>query len=515
MAIGKVYLVGAGPGDARLITLRGLECLKISEVVIYDRLVNQELLTHAPEAEKIFVGKGLDETPLNQEEINRLLVVKASQGKTVVRLKGGDPFIFGRGAEEALFLAEAGVPFEIVPGITAASGAAAYCGIPLTHRGAASTVALVSGHRAPPKGKRKISWQALAGLGGTLVFYMGVKNLRSLAKNLIQKGLSPDSPAALVESATTPKQKVTSAPISKIASKAQKEGFEPPGLLFIGEVVGLREKLKWFETQPLFGRTIVVIRAIAQAGLLVEALRLRGAFVLELPTIKIMPPSSFSPLDEAITDLENFHWVIFTSANGVETFMARLRHAERDVRALGRLRIAAIGPATEQKLAEYALSVDLKPEKFTAEALVELFRQLDILKGKRVLLPRSEEASEFLARTLSHFGASVIAAPAYKTGLERAENLPVLEKLISGEVDVVTFTSSSTVRNFVQIVGKETIAALPEGTKFASIGPVTTDAALKLGLVIHIEATKHTIGGLTDEIEKYFGAAQTRNTQKK
>jgi len=507
MAMGKVYLVGAGPGDAGLITLRGLECLKSSKVVIYDRLVNQQLLTYAPKAEKIFVGKGPDETPLKQEEINRLLVVKASEGKTVVRLKGGDPFIFGRGAEEALFLAEAGIPFEIVPGITAASGAAAYCGIPLTHQGMSSAVALVSGHRAPTKGKRKTSWEALAGLGGTLVFYMGVKNLSALAKNLIQKGLSPDTPAALVEYATTPKQKVTSAPISKIASKAQKEGLKSPGLLFIGRVVGLREKLNWFENRPLFGRTIVVTQALAEAGPFVEALKLRGAFVLELPTIRIRPPSNFSSLDEAITDLENFHWLIFTSANGVEAFMGRLQRAKKDVRALGRLRIAAIGRATEEKLAEYGLGVDLKPEKFTSEALVTLFRQLDILRGKRVLLPRSEKASEYLARGLTHCGASVITASAYRTGLEKRENLAALEKLISGEVDVVTFTSSSTVRNFVQIVGKETIDALPETTKFTSIGPVTTATALQLGLDIHVEATQHTIRGLTKTIEKYFGTA--------
>jgi uroporphyrinogen III methyltransferase/synthase len=494
---GIVFLVGAGPGDPGLITVKGLDCLRAADVVVYDLLANPRLLAEArPEAELVCVGKRAGHHSMKQADINALLVAKAKEGKRVCRLKGGDPFVFGRGGEEAIALAEAGVPFEVVPGVTAGVAAPAYAGIPVTHRGYASSVAFVTGHEDPTKTLSAVAWEKLATGAGTLVVYMGVKRLPDIVAELRAGGLSEETPAALIQWGTLPRQRTVAGTLADIMEAGAE--IEPPAVLVVGEVVGLRERLQWFERRPLFGRCVVVTRSRAQASELSRRLEALGAEVLEMPTIRIEPPETCEPLDEAIARLEAYDWVVFTSVNGVDAFFARLDQAGKDARALPC--VAAIGGATSERLAAFGVRADCQPSRFTGEALVEALAKQAGLSGKRVLLPRAAEAPETVPGGLAALGADVDEVAAYRTVTATSADEATIERLAGGGVDFVTFTSSSTVRGFADAVGRERLAALPAATQFVSIGPVTSATAGELGIAVAAEAAEHTIPGVVAAI---------------
>ncbi|MCX5837980.1 MAG: uroporphyrinogen-III C-methyltransferase [Deltaproteobacteria bacterium] len=498
---GKVYIIGAGPGDPRLITLRGAECIREADVIIYDHLVSPEILLHAGEkALRIYAGKQGGDHTLSQDEINRRLVEEAGRGNVVARLKGGDPFIFGRGGEEAEALREAGIPFEIVPGVTSAVAVPAYAGIPLTHRSHTSTVAFVTGHEDPTKGKSDIDWEALAGIG-TLVFLMGVKNLQAIAENLIRCGKPAETPAALIRRGTTPDQETLTGTLADIARKAAERRFAPPAILVVGGVVALRETMNWFETKPLFGRGIVVTRPEAQAGELAELLQAEGARVIPFPVIRIAPPESWEALDGAIDRLDAYRWIIFTSANGVAFFFRRLRERRGDIRDLKGIRIATIGPATAAAVGALGIRVDIVPEEFISEGVVRAFTGED-LRGCRVLLPRAEEARDVIPEGLAEMGAKVDVVTAYRTIRSHRDPSGILPLLDGGKVDVITFTSHSTVNHFFGIMGAD--FRLPSQVRIACIGPVTAAAAQNAGLTVHILQERYTIPGLVDAITSYF-----------
>ena len=503
MKKGAVYLVGAGPGDPGLITMRGLRLVQAAEVLVYDHLVSDRLVREAPPAaEKIYVGKQGARHAMEQEEINRLLVAKAreSGGKLVVRLKGGDPFVFGRGGEEALYLKERGVPFEVVPGITAGIAAPAYAGIPVTHRGLTSTFAMVTGHEDPAKSESDIDWAKLATGVGTIVFYMGVKNLPRIVSQLIKHGRPKETPAAVIRCGTRPDQETVSGTLADIVQLAA--GIKPPAITLVGGVAGLRAALNWFETRPLFGRRIVVTRSREQASELTERLEELGAEVIEFPTIKIAPPEDFGPLDAAIRNVASFDWIIFTSANGVRHFFDRCRTLGVDIRSLAGPRLAAIGPGTAAALEALLLRVDMQPQKFVAEAVIAEFKKLGNVSGLRILLPRTEIARSLIPDELRAFGAQITEVQAYVTQVEDHPDPAVIERMLDVPVDVVTFTSSSTVRNFVQCLGRQRMEKIMAHARCASIGPITTRTAQDLGLKVAIEAAESTIPGLVEAILK-------------
>lgn len=500
---GKVYLIGAGPGDPGLLTLKGQACIARADVVVYDYLAAPALLAHAaPGAELIYVGKKGGDHTLGQEAINRLLVEQALAGRTVARLKGGDPFIFGRGGEEAEELVAAGVPFEVVPGVTSAIAAAAYAGIPLTHRDHTATLAFVTGHEDPAKESSTIDWQALAGIG-TLVFFMGVKNLPQIVERLTAHGVPPERPVALVRWGTTARQQTVTGTLADIVARVRAAGLKAPAITVVGEVVRLRERLQWFERLPLLGRRIVVTRAREQASDLVERLTALGAEVLECPTIRIAAPASWEPLDGAIARLREFQWVVFTSVNGVHAFFGRLAHHGLDARALGHLRTAVIGPATGAALAARGLSSDVVPESYRAESVVEAFRRED-MTGRAVLLPRAAEARPVLPVELGRMGAAVEEVPVYRTEIAAEGAEALVARLEEGRVDLVTFTSSSTVKNFQRLLPAGRRAALMERVQVASIGPITTETARELGFRVNVTAAVYTIPGLVQAIEEHY-----------
>ena len=490
---GIVFLVGAGPGDPGLITVKGLARLREADVVVYDALSSPRLLREArADAELISVGKRGGCQTMKQEEINALLVSKAKEGKRVCRLKGGDPFVFGRGGEEALELVAAGIPFEVVPGITAGIAAPAYAGIPVTHRDATSSLAFITGHEDPTKESSALAWDKLATGIGTLVVYMGVKNLPHIVERLVSNGRSPQTPAAVVQWGTVPKQRTALGTLADIAARAA--GMEAPAILVVGEVAGLRPQLQWFENRPLFGRCVVVTRSRAQASDLCEQLEGLGAEVLEMPTIRIEPPADLAPLDEAIARLGSYDWVVFTSVNGVDAFFERLERAGKDARALPA--VAAIGPATSDRLNEHGIRPDCQPQRFTGVELVAALSAREPLGGRRILLPRAAEAPDAVPKGLADAGATVDEVPAYRTAIATSADEETVQRLLAGEVDFVTFTSSSTVRGFVQAVGAGRVPAMPAATRFVSIGPVTSETARELGLALAAEAAEHTIPGL-------------------
>ena len=500
MRKGKVYLVGAGPGDPGLITVKAVKVLKKAEVVIYDYLANPRLLSYAPhEAERIYVGKKGGSHTLSQEGINRLLVEKALEGKIVVRLKGGDPFVFGRGGEEVEALLREGIPFEVVPGITSAFAVPAYAGIPVTHREYTSTLALITGHEAEGKEDSAIDWEALSRLG-TLIFLMGMKNLPRICENLIRNGRSPDTPVAVIQWGTTARQRVAEGTLSSIVERVKEVGLSAPAIILVGEVARLREKFRWFETKPLFGKRVIVTRTREQASQLVEALEEVGAEVIEIPTIRIVPPESFEALDKAILEMETFDWVVFTSQNAVKYFRERLWALGRDARVLSRTKIAVIGTATASSLAEVGLRADLIPDEFRAEGLVAAFERMDIA-GRKILIPRAEEAREILPQKLREFGGEVLVVPAYRTVLPEESREALISALKEG-VDLITFTSSSTAKNLFKLL--EGHEALLEGVELASIGPITSETLRRLGHLPRIEAKEYTISGLVSAILEYF-----------
>ena len=504
MKQGKVYLVGAGPGDPDLITVKGRECLKRADVIIYDHLASARLLTYArDDAEIIYVGKQQGSHTLAQDEMNKLIVAKAKQGHIVVRLKGGHPFIFGRGGEEAEAVAQAKVPFEIVPGISSAIAAPTYAGIPLTHRGYTASVGFVTGHEDPTKPCSTVDWSKLATGVGTLVILMGVKNLPKIAEKLIAGGRDPKTPVALVRWGTTPQQTTLVGALDTIAVQAEAARLTPPVAIVVGEVVKLRETLNWFEKMPLFGKSVVVTRAREQASELVARLSALGAECLECPTIRVVPPEDWAPLDAAIDRLDSYDWLVLTSVNGVSFFFDRLYKRGKDVRALRDVHTVTIGPATAKRLRDFGINSDIIPKTYRAESIVEAFRN-EAMKGKKVLLPRAKEARPVLPVEVRKMGATVDEVAAYQTEQTR-ENLDVLvNRLEERSIDLLTFTSSSTVRNFKALLPPEKFESLIEGVTVASIGPITADTARELGLKIDIEAQDYTIDGLCEAIVQHY-----------
>ncbi len=502
MKAGCVYLVGAGPGDPGLLTVRGKELLGRADVVVYDALAAPELLAHAPpDAERVYVGKRASRHTMSQEQINGLLIERARGGASVVRLKGGDPFVFGRGGEEALALAEAGIAFEVVPGVTAGIAAPAYAGIPVTHRGLAGCVTLVTGHEAADRGDAGTDWQALAQTGGTLAIYMGVGNLRRVCERLIEGGLAPDTPAAALRWGTTPRQQTVTGTVGELAAAAEAAGVEPPALILVGGVVRLREKLRWFERRPLFDRRVVVTRARAQASEFAAGLRELGAGVVEFPTIRIEPPEDPEPLKRAAAEPGSWDWIVFTSVNGVDAFFEAVREAGLDARALAGCRVAAIGPATAERLQAHGIRADVQPETYTSAALVEAVAAERDLESRRVLCPRAESAPADMPAALTARGAQVADVAAYRTVPDDADAGPVAEMLSRGEIDWVTFTSSSTVENFFAAVSPDLLRR--GSARVASIGPLTSEAVRSFGLEPAVEAEEHTVPGLIEAIMKH------------
>lgn len=496
----NVYLVGAGPGDLGLVTLRAKECIESAEVVIYDHLANPDLLGWAPDdAEIIYAGKKAGEHTLNQDEINKLIVEKAVAGKKVVRLKGGDPFVFGRGAEEAKAIADAGVAFEIVPGITSAIAGPAYAGIPVTHRGENSHVTFFTGHEDPSKSGSGIDYSALAKLGGTQVMLMGVERIDVITREMMAKGVRGDLPVALIRWATTGRQQTLTGVLENIAQRVIEADFEAPAVAVFGEVVKLRKHLSWYERRPLFGKRIVVTRTRKQASALASQLRLLGADVIELPTIRIEPPTDLREFGELVQDAHLYDWIVFTSPNGVDAFFEMFFKLYDDAREIGGAKIAAIGAATALRVREYHLHVDLQPDEFVAEAVVREFRKQGGLENVRILLAHAQKARDVLPRELSKLGAIVDEAFAYRTVPETRDVTGARRRLVEEGADLITFTSSSTVENFLALG-----LTWPKGMRVASIGPITSKTARDHGLTVDIEARRHDIGGLVESIRKFF-----------
>ena len=503
---GKVYLVGSGPGDPGLLTLKGKECIEKADVVVYDYLANRVFLEYARKgAELIYVGKEGGRHTMSQDNINSLIVSKAHQGLNVVRLKGGDPFIFGRGGEEALELVKAGISFEVVPGVTSAIAVPAYAGIPLTHRDFTATVAFITGHEDPAKETSGIAWDKLATGIGTLVFLMGVGNLPKIAASLMEHGRSSDTPVAVIRAGTVPGQRTITGSLGNIADKAQKENIKPPAIIVVGDVVSLRKELNWFEERPLFRKRIVVTRAREQASDFVACLSELGAECVEFPTIEVIPPPSWKDLDRAIGNLETYQWLVFTSVNGVKYFFERLEDSGQDVRDLKGIRIAAIGPKTADAIREKGVNADLVPEEYRAEAVVEAFRKHRVA-GSRILLPRAAEAREVLPQELERMGAAVEVVEAYRTVKPEGDKDKIRAMLVKGDIHMVTFTSSSTVNNFMEMFEGESDQLLKwmEKVTVACIGPVTAKTAEQRGLSVQITPSDYTIEALAKAIVDYF-----------
>lgn len=499
---GKCFLVGAGPGDLGLVTLRAKECIEQAEVIVYDYLCNPEMLRWAPEnAELNFAGKKAGTHTLTQEEINSLLVEKTREGKRVVRLKGGDPFLFGRGGEEAQALAAAGLPFAIVPGVSSAIAGPAYAGIPVTHRGKTSHVTFFTGHEDPEKSESAIDFGALAKLGGTQVMLMGVERLDAIAREMMANGMRKDLPVALIRWATTGRQETLVGTLENISQRVAAEGFAAPAIAVFGEVVNLRDELNWFEDRPLSGKRIVVTRTRVQAGALTEQLRGLGADVIELPTIRIEPPTDLRAFAELVQDAHAYDWIVFTSPNGVNAFFELFYKLYDDAREIGGARIAAIGPATAQRVKDFRLHVDLQPEEFVAEALVREFRKEGDVENLRILIARAEQARDLLPRELSASGAIVDEGQAYRTVPETRDDVGARRRLLEEGADLITFTSSSTVENFLALE-----LPWPAKMQVASIGPITSKTARDRGLEVAVEARRHDIPGLVEAIRKFFSA---------
>ena len=497
---GKVYLVGAGPGDLGLVTLRAKECIEQADVVVYDHLANPEMLGWAREdAEIIYAGKEAGKHALKQDEINGLLVEKAREGKQVVRLKGGDPFVFGRGAEEAKAVVDAGIAFEIVPGITSAIAGPAYAGIPVTNRAQNSHVTFFTGHEDPAKTQSSIDYAALAKLGGTQVMLMGVERIEAIAQRMMEQGARKELPVALVRWATTGRQETLVGTLENIAQRVVDLGFEAPAVAVFGDVVALRENLSWYEKRPLSGKRIVVTRTRKQASELSNRLRALGAEIVELPTIRIEPPTDLREFAELVQDAHAYDWLVFTSPNGVEAFFEMFFKLYDDAREIGAARIAAIGPATAQRVKDYHLHVDLQPEEFVAEAIVREFANQGGVENLRILIARAEKARDVLPKELSGLGAIVDEGFAYRTVPETRDATGARRRLLEEGADLITFTSSSAVENFVALG-----LPWPKGMQVASIGPVTSKTAREQGLKIDIQARQYNLEGLVEAIRGFF-----------
>ena len=498
---GKVYLVGAGPGDAGLLTMRGAELLRRADVVVYDALVNRELLALAPEAaEVIFGGKLPRDRAIPQDELNRLLAEKAGAGKTVVRLKGGDPYIFGRGGEEAAGLHRDGVPFEVVPGISSIIAAPSYAGIPLTHRDHCSSFTVITGHEDPDKEESALDWERIASEPGTKVFLMGVERIGKIAAALEANGQDAGTPVAMVRWGTMGRQQTITGTIATIADEVAKTDFKAPAVTIIGGVSTLRDSLNWFENRPLFGQRVVVTRTRSQASMLSGQLKDLGADVLEIPTIKIVPPGSIEPIVEAVTGIGSYDWIIFTSPNGVEQFFDYFFKAFRDVRDLGSIRFAAVGPATAKKLTQFHINIDLIPEVYTAAATAKALLDYQNVENISVLLARAEEANSELPRMLEDQGAIVDDIAFYKTVSVTEDRNGAAEDFEENGADWITFASGSAVKNFDARFNLAKRCEDSPSLKLASIGPETTKTLNQLGLKPDVEAGESTIDGLVEAL---------------
>ncbi len=505
---GKVILVGAGSGDEGLLTLRGKDWLERADVVIYDHLANERLLRFtSPGTEIMYAGKKEGHYTLSQENINALLIEKAKAGKIVVRLKGGDPFIFGRGGEETYALHEAGIPFAVVPGVTSPIGVAAYAGIPLTHRDFSSTLSIITGSNEKGKEDEHIDWEKIASRSGTLIFLMGARKLKRITDNLIKYGKDADTPIAVIQWGTTYRQKTWTGTLGTIVGIAAKENIKPPALTIVGEVVALKPHTDWFETLPLFGKTLVITRPEEQSEAFIHGLHERGAEPLLFPVIETMPPEDWAPLDSAIENLDHYDGLIFTSVNGVKFFMRRLKEKGKDVRELKGLRLYAIGPKTEQAVNALGIPVDGVPDEFVAESLIDSLGKENI-QGKKFLLPRAVVARETLPEQLRELGAHIDVAPAYRTVRPQTNTQELTRRLKEGSVHAVTFTSSSTVTHFMELIGEKLKPQLSK-VAVACIGPITAKTAEQAGLKVDVMAEEYTVDGLIAALEKHFGRSRT------
>jgi uroporphyrinogen III methyltransferase/synthase len=494
---GLVYLVGAGPGDAGLLTLRGAELLGRADVVVYDALVNPELLRLAPKsAEIIFGGKRGKEHTLSQADLNKLLIGKAKEGKFVVRLKGGDPYVFGRGGEEAEQLADAGVPFEVVPGVSSFVAVPNYAGVPLTHRDLSSRITLITGHEDPAKEASTIDWPQVAKTPGTKVIMMGTDRIGQIADTLVREGMAPNTPVAMVRWGTTGHQQSIEGSLETIAAVAEREKIGPPTVAVVGDVVKLRSKLNWFEKRPLFGQRVVVTRTREQASQLTRKLTDLGADVMEIPTIKLEAPSRREELVDALLELNSYDWLVFTSPNGVTTFFEYFFRRFHDMRDIGGARIAAVGPATANKLKELHLQVDLMPDEALAANIGEAFAEFESIENLKICLLRAEVASTELPKALEKMGAIVDDVACYKTIPEIEDVTGAAGKIIEEGANWVTFTSSSTVEHFHARFDLPALVKKFPQMKLVSIGPETSKAIQALGLTTHVEAKEHSIEGL-------------------
>lgn len=500
-ASGICYLAGAGPGELGLVTLRVKEVVESAQTIVFDHLCNPEILKWAPAGtEIVYAGKKAGAHTLTQEQISALLVEKTRGGCRVVRLKGGDPFLFGRGGEEALALAQAGLRFEIIPGVTSAIAAPAYAGIPVTHRDHTSQVTIFTGHEDPSKPESSIDYARLATQPGTKVMLMGVERMGKIAEQFISHGCSPELPVALVRWGTTGQQQTLRGTLGDIAEKVVATGFTAPAVAVFGEVVSLRDSLNWYETRPLFGKRIAVTRTRKQAGALTAGLRSLGADVFELPTIRIEPPRDLRAFAELVQDAHSYDWLVFTSPNGVDAFFEMFFKLYTDSREIGGVRIAAIGPATSARIREFHLHVDLQPAEFVAEAVVEAFQKEGSVENQRILLVRAEQARDVLPKKLTQLGAIVDEAIAYRTVPETEDASGGRARFEEQGADLITFTSSSTVENFMALK-----LPWPPGLKTASIGPITSRTMRDLGLSIDVEAKQYDIPGLVVAIRGFYG----------
>lgn len=503
---GKVYLIGAGPGDAGLLTIKGKEALNKADAIVYDHLVDPSLLRYAKKAaELIYVGKKAGRHSMDQESINKLLVKLSKKGLNVARLKGGDPFIFGRGAEEAMALSKEGIAFEVIPGITSAISVPAYAGIPLTHREYASSVTFVTGHEASSKKDSSIPWNSIAG-SETIVILMGVANLKNIKERLIKAGASLNTPFAIICNGTLPEQKTVEGELKDMDYIAEKNRIKPPAVIVIGRVVKLRKQINWLEKKPLFGKKILITRAKDQADELMLPLMEMGAYCIPFPTIQIVGVDNQAPLDAAINKISDYDWILFTSVNGVKAFFDRMKQLRKDIRDLCCIKIGAIGPKTAFSLNNMCLRVDLIPDEYRAEGIAEYFARMNI-KGTRFLIPRAETAREFLSERLQRMGATVDVIPVYKNIIPdvKEDKIKAMKSmLLRGEIDLAIFTSPSTFRNLLVILSiqENEVKKYFHNTKIACIGPITADVIKKSGIHVNIIPDKYTIPHLIESILK-------------
>jgi uroporphyrinogen III methyltransferase / synthase len=515
MTTPAVYLIGAGPGDPGLITVHGLECLRRADVVVYDHVVPRRLLKYArPDAELIDVGSAAAQV-MAQEAISLLLVEKARENKTVARLKRGDPFVFDRGGEEALFLHEQGIPYELVPGVPAAIAVPAYAGVPITYHGGGDTITLVRGYEDESRTPPDVDWASLGRLEGTVVCYAGAQQLPRFLEALIAGGWPVDEQAVIVYDGTLPTQDTVAGSVGELLARTRTHPRRQPAILVVGRVTGFREHLRWFDVKPLFGRRVLVTRPRDQAAPLVDRLSALGAEAIEAPMIRIVPPEDIGPLHRAASEPETFDVIVFTSANAVDAFMAVLLSGGRDLRALKGPELCAVGTGTADKLSEYGIKADFVPPEFKAEALVAALSERRAMEGARVLLPRADIGRDVIAEQLRERGALVTEVVAYRTvfdDTQRDGDPDVYRMLLEGRIDVVTFTSASAVRNFAKVYGRDQAADLLKNTAVAAIGPVTGEAAAQLGIRITIQPTTYTIPALVSAIAAHFSREPAAST---